>query len=216
MKIHTLSVGPFETNCFILESARHAWVVDPGSDPDAIAGQLEELSLTPSAYLLTHGHMDHVSALAALYERWPAPVAIHPDDECWAFSPANAMPPFFPVPRRPAEIANFIKDGQILSDHGMTCSVITTPGHTPGSVCFHFQDAGILLAGDTLFAGSVGRTDLPGGDSRTLMRSLMRLAALPDETRVLSGHGPETDITTEKQSNYYIQKAMASLSNHAS
>jgi hydroxyacylglutathione hydrolase len=207
MEIETVVVGPFETNCFIAWNAQHeALVIDPGSDAELITAFLQRHRLAVRAYLLTHGHVDHVSALAAVHRSAPAPMAMHGDDAKWAFGEANQLPPFFAPPHSPDGEIVILGDGDRRTDGTFESVVLWTPGHTPGSVCFHFPNEGVLFAGDTLFAGSVGRTDLPGGDARALSRSLAKLAALPDETRVFAGHGPATTIREEKQSNFFLQR----------
>lgn len=207
MNLHTIVVGAFEVNCFILEpSEGSALVVDPGADHERIAELLIQNHLTPKAYLLTHGHMDHISALKDLHDLYPAPIALHGDDTKWAFTAENAMPPFYPPPLSPGKIDIDLKNCPLIPDLGVTCKVIHTPGHTPGSVCFHFPDDGILLTGDTLFAGSVGRTDLNGGSARVLSESLKKLKLIPDETTVLAGHGPSSTILEEKRTNYFMQQ----------
>lgn len=205
MNVETIIVGPFGVNCFLVWKDPCATiVVDPGGDADAIDSALSDHGLTPAAYLLTHGHVDHVSAVADLCERHPAPVALHAGDLSWAFGPLNRMLPFYDTPRRPPAVERELADGASYTDGGLVYRVLATPGHTPGSVSFIFDDDKVLFCGDTLFAGSVGRTDLQGGDSRALTDSLRRIAAVGDDFRVYSGHGPETTIRRERASNYFL------------
>jgi glyoxylase-like metal-dependent hydrolase (beta-lactamase superfamily II) len=206
MDVRTVAVGAFEVNCFIVSgSGGQAIVIDPGADADRIASLLDRHRLSAAVYLLTHGHVDHISAVAALCRARPAPVALHRADCDWAFSAANQMPPFYGVPERPSEIARRLEDGQEWTDAGLTYRVLATPGHSPGSVSFHFPDPNALFCGDTLFAGSVGRTDLPGGDSGALSASLQRLAGLPRGLTLYPGHGPPTDLDTELRVNPFLQ-----------
>jgi len=206
MNVETLAVGAFETNCYVLwAAAPEALVIDPGADAGSILGFLGKQHLTVAAYLLTHGHVDHVSALADVCQALPAPVYIHAADRTWAFGPENQMPPYFPVPAMPKGSIHPLEDGQERSDAGLTYRVLLTPGHTPGSVCFLFPKEHVLLSGDTLFAGSVGRTDLPGGDSRALAASLARIVKLEDKTLVYPGHGPPTDMAREKRHNFFLR-----------
>ena len=207
MRLETLPAGAFRVNCYVFweDAIREAVIVDPGDSPDLIAALLRKHGLTVAAYMLTHGHMDHVSALAALHRDFPAPIGLHPADAAWAFSASNELPPHYGVPEAPPAITRALQDGQIWRDGGIEYTVIATPGHTPGGVCFHLPAAGILLAGDTLFAGSVGRTDLPGGDARTLAASLRRLKALDDAVRVFPGHGDPTTIGHEKRTNFFMR-----------
>ncbi len=207
MQIETVIVGEFQVNCFIVWGpTREALVIDPGHEADRIAAMLDRHGLRVAAYLLTHGHMDHVSALAELHARHPAPISMHAADARWAFGPDNAMLPFYDVPRNPGRIDRLIEDGQSQQDGGLTYGVLGTPGHTPGSVCFLFEEGRALFTGDTLFAGSVGRTDLPGGNPRTQQASLRALAQLPDDLLIHAGHGPVTDMLTEKRTNYFLQR----------
>jgi hydroxyacylglutathione hydrolase len=208
MTIETIVVGAFEVNCFLLWGTdRRALVVDPGSDAETIDRHLTDNRLTVAAYALTHGHVDHISGLADLHRRHPAPIGLHPLDAAWAFSEANAMPPWYGVPARPVSIARAFEDGQTWTDAELTYTIFATPGHTPGGVCLYFETARVLLSGDTLFAGSVGRTDLPGGNARILTASLKRLAALPDDVRIYPGHGAHTTLAHEKRTNFFMQSA---------
>ncbi len=206
MNIETLVVGELQVNCPIVwGEAKQALVIDPGGDAEAILDFLDQHDLDVAAYLLTHGHVDHVSAVAALYDARPAPIAIHPADGSWAFGEANEFVPYYGPPDRPAEVERELEEGQTWEDGGLTYRVIETPGHTPGSVCFFFPESNALIVGDTLFAGSVGRTDLPGGNSRDLKESLKRLKTLDDNITVYPGHGPATTIGREKQVNFFMQ-----------
>lgn len=206
MEIETIPVGPFEVNCYLAWGPpRQALVIDPGEDADRILDALSGHRLSVAAYLLTHGHADHVSALAELCRRHPAPVSMHPDDARWSFTPRAGIPGAYPPPEQPGAEVRPLADGQEGRDGGLRWRVIATPGHTPGGVSFYFPDEGMLFSGDTLFQGSVGRTDLPGGSARTLSASLARLAKLPDATRVFPGHGPETTIGGEKKTNFFLR-----------
>jgi hydroxyacylglutathione hydrolase len=203
MEIKTLHVGIFEVNCYIIWGPeRQALVIDPGSDSKKILQLLDKKQLTVSAYLLTHGHMDHVSGVAPLLKERPAPVALHADDQAWIFSEENAFPPHYPVPVT-FPIERTLTDGQEASDAGMDYRIIATPGHTPGGVCILMGDA--LFTGDTLFAGSAGRTDLYGGSARTLQESLKKLTLLDDAIRVFPGHGPSSTIAREKKTNFFLR-----------
>jgi glyoxylase-like metal-dependent hydrolase (beta-lactamase superfamily II) len=209
MQVKTITVGPFETNCFLAwTNPAEAFVIDPGADADVIAETIMAHRLTVAAILLTHGHVDHVSAVADVQDRFEAPVFLHPSDLPWAFSPSNQMPPYFPPPRAPSDLRPIPANGvfDAIPDV-IQPRVLHTPGHTPGCVCFHWPNAAVLFSGDTLFAGSVGRTDLPGGDARTLAQSLKQIAVLDAETSVYPGHGPRTSIAREKKENYFLRQA---------
>lgn len=207
MNIETLSVGPFAVNCNIVwGDEKEAIVIDPGFDASEIANTLKENGLTVGLYILTHGHADHVHDLCLIMEQFPAPVLMHADDADWAFGPTNTIAPYYGVPGKPKKIERRINGNEIYTDFGLTYQVICTPGHSPGGICLYFEKQNVLFAGDTLFRESVGRTDLPGGDARTLTESLKKLAALPPETKVFCGHGPNTSIGYEKEHNFYMQR----------
>jgi glyoxylase-like metal-dependent hydrolase (beta-lactamase superfamily II) len=212
MKVRILPSGAFDANCVFIHDDRGATLVaDPGAEADELDQALTRDRLTVSAYLLTHGHTDHLGALADLWKRRPAPVLIHPDDALWAFTPENALAPYYPAPVKPGGPFPAVADGSVFTFGELTFRVMATPGHTPGCVCYYFEKDGILISGDTLFEGSVGRTDLPGGDGRILADSLVKLAALPPGVRVIPGHGGETSIEAELRDNYFMQDAARSL-----
>lgn len=205
MQIKQLTVGAIEANCWVLwGDSREALVVDPGSDPESILAWLGRKQLSVVAYLLTHGHFDHIGALVEVHRTHPAPVALHPADARWAFTERNQMPPYYPAVLNPPPITRDLADGQTWTDGGLAYRVITTPGHSPGGVCFLFEEEQVLISGDTLFRGSIGRTDLPGSDGQAMERSLDRLKALPDALKVCPGHGPATTLGAEKQHNPFL------------
>ena len=207
MNIECLTVGPFQASCYVAWGPeQHALVIDPGADAQAILACLNAHGLDVACYLLTHGHMDHIGALAEVSDKRPAPYALHALDLKWAFGPLNQSPPYYSVPRRPAGTLRTLEDGQTWTDAGLIYTVIGTPGHSSGSVCFHFPADRVLFSGDTLFQGTVGRTDLPGGDGRVLTQSLRKLAQLPPETRIVPGHGPETRLAEEFRINPFLKK----------
>jgi glyoxylase-like metal-dependent hydrolase (beta-lactamase superfamily II) len=206
MQHHIISVGAFQVNCVILwEQGPEAWVVDPGGNAPELMDFLRRRGLQVAQIVLTHGHIDHIAALDALLAAHPAPVPVrmHPADATWAFTPLNRLPPYDKVPARPATLLDIEDDAEIAAA-GLTARALHTPGHSPGGVCLYFERAGLLRSGDTLFAGSVGRTDLPAGDGRALMYSLRRLAALPATTTVIPGHGPSTTIGNECRHNPFL------------
>lgn len=206
MQTNCVIVGPFEVNCYILHnSAKQALVIDAGADAAKIARALDAGNLRVLAYLATHGHIDHISALAELTARHPAPIAMQSADLSWAFTPSNQLPPYYSAPEQPHVTFRELSDGQQLQDGNFAYQVIGTPGHSPGGVCLFFPAGQILFSGDTLFQGTVGRTDLPGGDSRTLTRSLRRLTTLPPQTTVYPGHGTSTTIGDELRNNPFMQ-----------
>ena len=204
MKYEVLPIGPIEANCSILwDDPAQAWVVDPGADGADILGFMKKRGLKAGMIVLTHGHFDHISAVNEVLAQFPVPVYLHKGDAAFAFSPMNAMPPYRPT-ARPATLKTDKADGDTISCGGLTARLLHTPGHTPGGWCLYFESENLLVAGDTLFAGSIGRTDFPGGNQDQMEASLRRLKALPDDTRVICGHGPQTTIGVEKRSNPYL------------
>ena len=208
MILETFPVGPLTCNCTILgdEVTREAMVVDPGDNIPEILSRLQKHGLTLRQIVVTHAHIDHVGGAALLRKSTGAPVVMNQQDlgllgmmemqAGWLGVPTPQVAP----PDASAE------DGLTIGLATLPAQVLHTPGHTPGSICLLFPDHHLLLAGDTLFAGSIGRTDLPGGDGQQILRSLRaRLLVLPDSTRVLPGHGPETTIGEERQSNPFLQ-----------
>ena len=203
MKRLSLEVGPYEVNCSLLCADGRAWIVDPGADADRICDLLGRNSLTPAAILLTHAHFDHIGAVPALQSKFPGlPVYIHPNDAAVITHPLNQCPPDYP----PVAMPSNVRDACTLADEKLpfAIKIVETPGHTPGGVCYLLPDDKLLLSGDTLFAGSVGRTDLPGGDMPTLMASLSKLVVLPEDTTVVPGHGPKTTIASERRYNPFL------------
>ena len=197
----TIQVGGFEVNCSILSESGTAWIVDPGQEADRIIDLLAKKGLEPAAVLLTHAHFDHIGGIPRLVEKFPdLPVYVHEKDAPMIGHPLNQLPPEYTSFAKPSNLATLDK---LEVPEGL--EILETPGHTPGGVCYYFPKGKLLLSGDTLFAGSVGRTDLPGGDMATLMDSLRKLAALPDDTLVIPGHGMHTRIALEKNGNPFLQ-----------
>lgn len=204
MNYEVIPVGPYEANCSVLwDDPSQAWIVDPGADSATILGFMEKRGLKAGIVVLTHSHFDHISALGDILAKFPVPVVMHAEDIEFAFSSLNAVPPYR-LTRRPVSLVTDKKDGDTITCGGLTARIIHTPGHTPGGWCLFFENEKVLVAGDTLFAGSVGRTDLPGGSPDELAASLKKLAALFDDTQVICGHGPQTTIGIEKRSNPYL------------
>ena len=207
MDIEARVTGFIEENCYFATrpEARQTVVIDPGDDAPRLRDRLRELGTTVVAYLLTHGHVDHLTALADLSEAFPAPVYLHPLDAAWCFTGRNTLPGFYDAPDSPRSPVVPVREGSVLELAGARWSVLETPGHTPGGVCWKLEPDLALFSGDTLFRGTAGRTDLPGGDSRALARSLLKLAALPDRLAVYPGHGDPTTIGHEKRHNYFMR-----------
>ena len=200
MKIRVLQVGAIGTNCYLLEdeNTHAAAVVDPGDEAARILAQAKEDGVEIKLILLTHAHYDHTTGVAELHKALPdVPVYLHPDDAARLGTPV-----FPPLGMEPTPY----KDGDVVRVGDIDVQVLHTPGHTPGGVCLMAGD--VLFTGDTLFQGSMGRTDLPGGSYEQIMASLARLARLPGDFQVLPGHMGMSTLEAERKSNYYMQEAM--------
>ena len=207
MERRIMPLGAISANCVVLwEDPAAAWIVDPGAEPETIDAFLRKKGLTPALVLFTHGHFDHIGAIDGLLARHPdLPVHVGPGDVPMIGHPQNAWPPDYEAVKKPATLVADLVDGATLAAGGLSAQVVATPGHTPGGACFLFAEQKLLLTGDTLFAGSCGRTDFPGGDRRQLDASLRRLATLDPELTVVPGHGPLTTIAREVASNPFLQ-----------
>jgi hydroxyacylglutathione hydrolase len=206
MTVRGFTVGPLAENCWIVHEGERAIVVDPGDEAPRLQKALDDLGLGTEAILLTHTHFDHVGAVAALARHTGAPVYC-PELETAVLADINRY--VFPGygPYEPYAADETIAGGEQLELAGLDIDVIFTPGHSPGHVSFSIPEHQLLLSGDVLFAGSVGRTDLPGGDHATLMRSIATLlGALPDETRVLPGHMGSTTLGRERATNPFLHE----------
>ncbi len=208
MIIETFPVGPLQCNCTILgdEEAAEAIVIDPGDEVGRIQRRLTELGLKLKQILVTHAHIDHVGGALRLKRLTGAPILLNENDlPLLKMMEMQAGWIGIPTPET-APPDESLADGLVVGLDRYPAQVVYTPGHTQGSVCLHFAALKLLVAGDTLFAGSIGRTDLPGGNSEQIIDSIQtRLLALPDETKVLTGHGPSTTIGTERKSNPFLR-----------
>jgi hydroxyacylglutathione hydrolase len=203
-----LPVGALQCNCSILgdESSGEAIVIDPGDEIQRIREVLERHHLTVKQIVITHAHIDHIAGAAKLKALTGAPVLYNPNDlPLVKMMDMQAGWLGIPTPEvQPPD--DTLEEGRVIAITGLSGQILHTPGHTEGSVCLHIPEQNLLIAGDTLFAGSVGRTDLPGGDGRMLIRSIhTKLMTLPEETIVVPGHGPNTTIGEEKESNPFLQ-----------
>lgn len=204
-----LTVGPFQENCYVVgdEGSGAGALIDPGDEAARIAAAVEQTNLDISKIILTHAHIDHVGAVAELVHEYSCPVLAHAESEPMLEAlPTQAIMmgvKFGEIPK----IDTFISDGEIIEiGGGVRLRSLYTPGHSPGHLAFYVESEGLVIAGDALFAGSVGRVDLPGGDGPTLLRSIEeRLLTLPDDTVVHPGHGPETTVGHEKSTNPFLQ-----------
>ncbi|MGB8001227.1 MAG: MBL fold metallo-hydrolase [Anaerobacillus sp.] len=208
MEWKQMAVGPVQANAGLLwNENKDALLIDPGAEGGRIKRKIEKLELKPIAILLTHAHFDHIGAVDILRETYQIPVYLHQYEENWLSDASLNGSKLFPA------VDNIEgKDADYLIDHEgeMTIGsfhfdVLETPGHSPGSVSFYFKDARIVFSGDALFSGSIGRTDLPGGNQKQLLESIHnRLLTLPEQTIVASGHGPVTTVEEEMAGNPFL------------
>ncbi len=213
LKVESFAIGSYACNCSIIYSTttHEALVIDPGNDPKTIMKRLATLQVSVKLFLHTHAHFDHIGGSKELRDLTGAPIYLHKSDELLYKSLPMQSMMFGLPPLQTGPIDHFIQDGEEygLSDPDLKLflKAIHTPGHTSGSCSFYTEifDHPLLFAGDTLFQGSVGRTDLPGGDFETLKKSIKnRLYVLPKETMVITGHGPSTTIADEGRDNPFV------------
>ncbi len=207
MILEMLTVGPFQENCYIIgdEESGAGALIDPGDEAARIALAVEQTKLDVEKIIITHAHIDHVGAVATLVDEYACPVLMHAEAEPMLKQlPTQAMMMgmrFGKVPK----VDGYIEDEEVLEVGGLRLRSLYTPGHAPGHLSFYLEDETLVFSGDALFAGSVGRVDLPGGSMEVLLRSIgQRLLTLPDETQVCSGHGPQTSIGDERASNPFL------------
>ena len=208
MIFHSFPVPPLGCNCSIIGDSlsKKAIVVDPGGDHEGILATLRDLDLTVSLIIHTHAHFDHFLASGEMHKATGAPLCLHRADQpLWENLELQCQ--LFDVPYIPVPGPNqWLGDGETLRVGDLAAIATHTPGHTPGSMCFHLESEKLLLAGDTLFRGSIGRTDLWGGDAAAIERSIKkRLYTLDEATRVITGHGPETTIGFEIRNNAFVR-----------
>ena len=204
VSVSGLTVGAFQENCYLLMAPGGAEcaIIDPGAEPERIIAAVERSGADPAAIWLTHAHLDHVGAISGLRRRWDIPVYLHPLDEP-LYAMASRQAALYGLPfEQPDPPDRALGDGDVLALAGLRMTVMHAPGHAPGHVVFHGH--GIVLVGDCLFAGSIGRTDLPMSNPRDLALSLDRIVALPDATVVYPGHGPATTIGAEAATNPFL------------
>ena len=208
MNWYPLPLGPLQTNCYILsEKDSSCLIIDPGEEPEKIIQYISGKKLKPKAILLTHAHFDHIGAVDPIREKYSLPVYIHRKEAKWLSDPAlNGSQSFLGGQMIIAKSADhLISAEQEMEIGGFLFKIFETPGHSPGSVSFYFEKAGLIASGDTLFQSSIGRTDLRGGNESELLKNIHeKLLILPEDTIVLPGHGPATTIGQEMDSNPFL------------
>jgi hydroxyacylglutathione hydrolase len=208
VKVAALVNGRFAENTYLVidEPTRQCAIIDPGEDAGLIQRAVEDEAATPGAVWLTHAHVDHVAGVAAVIEAFPVPIYLHPADRPLYDHLVQQAAGFGFLARAAPPPDRELAEGDELRLGGLTLRVLHTPGHTPGGVSLYGH--GAVFVGDALFQGSIGRTDFPGGDAPTLLRSIReKLLSLPDETVVYSGHGPATTIGRERRTNPFLTGA---------
>ncbi|SYZ74093.1 Beta-lactamase protein [Candidatus Zixiibacteriota bacterium] len=205
MRIETITVGPFEVNCYLVfdPAGKNGIIIDPGGDDYKIEEGIDHLGFTPRAILLTHGHGDHIAAVEALKKRFHLPLYVGRGDEPLLASPSANISAYFgfEITCPPADFT--LNDNDVVDISGLKFSVFATPGHSPGSVCYFANK--FLFCGDVLFNGSIGRTDLPGGSYQQLIDSIDRsILSLPDDIICYPGHGPITTVGSERKNNPFL------------
>ncbi len=211
MILRKLALTDFQSCCYLLApgAGSPAVVIDPGGEPERITSVLEQEKLTPRFIVNTHGHADHTGANRALKSGFPeSKICIHSEDQAMLADPQANLSALFgrPLDSPPADVV--LEEGDRLEVEGLALRVIHVPGHTPGSICMLLEREAepLLFSGDALFASGIGRTDFPGGEHELLLKGIrQKLFALPDSTRVLPGHGPETTIGEEKRNNPFCK-----------
>jgi glyoxylase-like metal-dependent hydrolase (beta-lactamase superfamily II) len=210
-QVTTMVVGPFQENCYLVvdPTTRAAALVDPGAEGPRLVDAVRRADVDLQAVWLTHAHLDHVGGLAEVKAAWDVPVYLHPLDlPVFAYAPRAAAMYGLPWSEQPTPDRAFA-EGDVVALGALRFVAMHTPGHAPGHVVLHGH--GVALAGDLLFQGSIGRTDLPGSDPQAMTASLARIAALPPATRVLPGHGPDTTIARERAANPFLNGAARTL-----
>ncbi len=207
-QMKTLVVGPFQVNCYLMwdEETSDGVIIDPGEEAELIFDRVAEAGFEPRAILLTHGHVDHIAAVAAVKEHFDIPLYIGRKDEGMLENPSSNASAYLAEPVTAPKADHLLDDDQMVSFGALSLKVIHTPGHTLGGVCYLHETTGMLFCGDTLFQMSVGRTDLPGGSTAQLLESITnKIMALPDEILCFPGHGPSTTVGAERNGNPFLR-----------
>ncbi len=206
-EIHTLALGDFQTNAYVLIDGGECWVVDPGFEPEELMDFLRGRGLTPTRVLLTHGHADHIAGVDALLAAWPGVPVCCPAADAEMLTDARAnLSAVLGLSVTCHRADELLSPGEVLKMNDLSWQVLDTSGHTVGGVSFYCPEAGLAITGDALFADGIGRTDFPGGDFGRLADNIRRnLYSLPPETIIYPGHGPSSTIGAEKKHNPFVK-----------
>jgi len=216
LHIQTFCLGDWQTNCYVLHRAveddpsdkppRACWIIDAGFEPLPLIKYIQDNQLQPKQIILTHAHIDHIAGLSQIRDQWKdIPILIHRAEQEFLTDPMLNLSIILDKPFIAPLATGTLEHGQTLQLDGLRFEVRHTPGHSPGGISLYQPDGAVVIVGDTLFAGSIGRTDFPNSDLPLLIESIRtQLLTLPDETRVLSGHGPTTTIGQERANNPYL------------
>ncbi|MFQ5453277.1 MAG: MBL fold metallo-hydrolase [Candidatus Zixiibacteriota bacterium] len=208
MTLKMFAIGPFEVNCYLFwdEKTKDGVIIDPGAEEQLIIENIEKYNFTPKAILLTHGHGDHIAAVAAVKDKYNIPLYIGAGEEKLLESPSANVSAIFAQPIVAPPPDYLLKDEQLISFGSFNLKVLSTPGHSPGGVCYLDESEGVLFCGDTLFYGSIGRTDLPGSSYEQLMNSIQdKILSLPDSIICYPGHGIQTTVGAERVNNPFLK-----------
>lgn len=206
LHVQTLPVGMAQANCYILHNQKNALVIDPGEQASLIIETISELNVHPVAILLTHTHYDHIGAVDHIRSEYSIPVYVSKKEQDWLGDPNKNLSGFLGSPAIVKEADKLFEPTEKIEISDFVFQVVPTPGHSPGSVSFIFEEDALVFSGDALFAGSVGRTDLPGSEPEKLIPAVRQeLFPLPEEFRVYPGHGEQTTIGKEKQTNPFFK-----------
>ncbi|MBX2853007.1 MAG: MBL fold metallo-hydrolase [Phycisphaeraceae bacterium] len=208
LSIQTFTLGQWQTNCFVLSVGKSCWIVDAGFDPEPMLDAIDGRGLHIEQVVLTHAHLDHIAGLHTVRHRYPdVPVLVHADEEDFLTDTRLNLSAAIIDPVVAPEATGLMHHGEQLTLNGVPFEIRHTPGHSPGGITLYQPDNHLAIVGDTLFAGSIGRFDFPTSDGPRLMQSISeQLMTLPDDTRVLPGHGPETSIGQERATNPYLNQ----------